>query len=263
MVSQAHSSLAPNAAASVYKKRFTIRYSDINLHAELKMVKIFDYFQDIASEHAALMGVSGYDVLRKSLAWVIFRYHLKIEKLPSWNEIIEIQTFRSSYKKLYETRFFQGMDKEGQLLFEGKTAWILVDVATRKPARLDKHLPQLLTGYDISSPGDYEFLDPEPLTQVDEEAFFTVGMMDLDFNKHVNNSVYPAWAMEAVPEEILFAAGVAEIDIRFVSEALYKERIISQVQRINGSELPCFLHRIVRETDHMELARLKSLWRTP
>ena len=263
MVSSFQSSFSTASTLSVCKKSFTVRYSDIDRHGQLKMVKIFDYFQDIASEHAARMGVSGYDVLEKGMAWVIFRYHLKIGRRPSWNEVIEISTFRSPYKKLYETRFFQGKDREGTLLFEGKSAWILVDASTRKPARLDKHLPQLLEGGEILSVGDYEFMDPEPLTQIHDEAFFTVGMMDLDINQHVNNSVYPAWAIESLPENILFSSTISEMEIRFVTEAFYKERIISQSQRIDGVDTPCFLHRIVRERDQQELARLRSLWRTP
>lgn len=253
--------LTASAISGVYTKTFKIRYSDIDLHGVLKTVKIFDYFQDIASEHAAQMGISGYDVLLKNLAWVIYRYQLKIDKLPSWNETIEISTFRSPYKKLYEYRFFKGMDAHGNLLFEGKTAWILVDVEKRKPVRLDKHLPQLLTDDETILKNEYDFSELEALTRVDQHAFFNVGLMDLDFNKHVNNSIYVQWAIEAVPEEILFSSGITEIDIKFIAEALYKDRITSQVQRMEGTPSPCFLHKIIREKDNMELARLKSVWR--
>ncbi|SLM28248.1 Acyl-acyl carrier protein thioesterase [Desulfamplus magnetovallimortis] len=89
---------------AIYKKNAKIGYSTIDHKGHLKIVSIMNYLQDAASEHASIMGVSGFDLAEKNLGWVISRYHIRIKNHPLWQDTMQIRTFRFPHKNLYEMR---------------------------------------------------------------------------------------------------------------------------------------------------------------
>lgn len=90
----------------IYEKKMNIGYSTIGKQGVLKIVSIMNFLQDAASEHAACMGISGFDLAKENLAWVISRYHIEIKSHPAWQDKIIIKTDRFSCKNLYEIRSF-------------------------------------------------------------------------------------------------------------------------------------------------------------
>ena len=80
-------------------KKANVGYSCLDSLGKLKIVSILNFLQDAASEHASLMGVSGFDLARKNLAWVIARYQIEIETFPNWMDDIKIETWRTPVKK--------------------------------------------------------------------------------------------------------------------------------------------------------------------
>ncbi len=55
------------------------------------------------------------------------------------------------------------------------------------------------------------------LQKVDEHR---VAYSDIDVNQHVNNARYIAWAMDAIPEEVVNDRPVSEVSINFIKEAI-------------------------------------------
>ncbi|MBF0113191.1 MAG: hypothetical protein HQK74_10730, partial [Desulfamplus sp.] len=97
----------------VYAKRLSVGYSTIGKQGLLKIVSIMNYLQDAASEHAHIIGRSGFDLADENLGWVIFRYHIEIKAHPRWQDEIIVRTRRFSCKNLYEIRLFNiTKDKE-------------------------------------------------------------------------------------------------------------------------------------------------------
>jgi len=90
----------------IYEKKVNIGYSTIGRQGSLKIVSIMNLLQDAASEHSFCMGVSGFDLAKENLFWVVARYHIEIINHPAWQDKIAIRTGRFSCKNLYEIRNF-------------------------------------------------------------------------------------------------------------------------------------------------------------
>jgi medium-chain acyl-[acyl-carrier-protein] hydrolase len=242
----------------IYEKKRTVRYAEIGIAGRLKPVSIFNYFQDIASEHSALMGVSAYDLLLKGLAWVVIKYQLDIYNYPTWNENLLIRTWRCSFQKLYEVRKYEIYDDKQNLLVDAKSSWIATNLNTKKPVRIDRSLPSLLTDHLVEIDNDLISLDS--VSRPDFSRTFQIRMHDLDFNRHVNNSVYPVWAMESVPADILYTHSPRKIIINYIGESLYGDRILSATQQLDSNPIKTYLHSLVSEQTQKEITRIKTVW---
>ena len=244
---------------TVFQKRYNIRYSEIDTFGKLKIVNILNYLQDIASCHAANMGISGFDLFQHKLAWVIYRYHLKIFQYPQWDDLINITTWRSPYRNIYELRQFEITDKNNNRLVHAKSAWILISLNKKKPVRLKNNLPIIADNYkkEIS----YAFTDIPIFEHTDISLPFKIRMNDMDINKHVNNAVYATWAVETVPENIITEFQPSQMDIMFLNDAVYGDKIISATTTIETVPYPVLSHKIIRFDDNTKLTKIKTIWK--
>jgi medium-chain acyl-[acyl-carrier-protein] hydrolase len=246
-------------AQMIYEIKRTVRYAETGIAGKLKPVSIFNYFQDIASEHTAEMGVSAWDLLPKGLAWVVFRYQLEIYKYPLWNDSLVIRTWRYPFQKLYELRIYKIYDDLKNLMIEAKSSWILTNLNTKKPVRIDRHLPtNLLTNHQMEIKNNLVAL--EPVARSDATRTFRIRMHELDFNRHVNNSVYALWALESIPPDILATHRPKKIIINYIGESLYGDRILSNTQYLESQPFPVFLHSLSSEQSQKEITRIQTTW---
>jgi medium-chain acyl-[acyl-carrier-protein] hydrolase len=241
-----------------YKKQLRIRSCEVDHQAKIKLASIFNYFQDIAGEHSARAGVPVRELMRKKLMWVVWRYHVKILRYPSWGEAIRINTWCSAQKQQYVVREFEITDEETNFLVLATSTWMLIDLRIKKPVRPNDHLPGFPAKNQRAIPDDFESLPK--LERIDFELPFRVRMHDVDLNRHVNNALYIEWARESVPEDILSNSRPMGIEVAFRDEAVYGDKVISQTQQLDNDPQPCFLHKMVREKDRKELTRLRTIW---
>ena len=78
--------------------------------------------------------------------------------------------------------------------------------------------------------------------------------------KAVNNVSFVEWVLECVPPSVLTTSVPAELEINFMAEAFYEDRIRAICQ-IPGSRDTEFQHSLIREQDNRELARARTVWR--
>ncbi|MGB9499157.1 MAG: acyl-[acyl-carrier-protein] thioesterase [Dissulfuribacterales bacterium] len=243
----------------IYEKKINVCYSETGVDGKLKPVSVLNYLQDITSEHTDEMGVSALDLLPKNLAWVVFKYQINIFKYPLWKDELLIRTWRYPVKNLYELRQFEIIDNTGNLLISSKSLWILTSLTTKKPVRLQNNLPlEIIKNKQKVITNDLTTL-PE-LTNPDLIRPFTIRMHDLDFNRHVNNSVYLVWGIESVPEKIITTHRPKEITINYLSDSVYGDRITSKTQKLDSNPSATFMHSIINEHLQKEITRIKTVW---
>ncbi|MBF0229210.1 MAG: hypothetical protein HQK63_06410 [Desulfamplus sp.] len=272
--------------SNIYEKKTTIGYSTIAKHGTIKIVSIMNFLQDAASEHAHLMGTSGFELAKENLGWVIFRYHIEIKNHPDWQEKVRVKTYRFPCKNLYEIRVLtitkdgqeninngeenfaiKEIEKEENEFVNAKGCWIMINKKSGRPVRLsrfmDKELPLSSKNIEVTEKNEgleshfSEVIKPETTHY---QLPFKVRMHDLDLNGHVNNAIFVGWGVETVPENILSKFFPATIDVVFNKESLYGDFIISHTEIRHKSGNPFTLHSIIRQQDQAELARLNICW---
>jgi len=246
---------------AIHTKSADIGYSTLSFQGELKIVSIMNFLQDAASEHASAMGVSGFDLAKENLAWVISRYQIEIKKTPSWKDEIQIETWRTPIKNLYELRQFRIVNSNDIEIVTARACWVMIKKASNRPVRLSRYLPEKYLGENITSSMDI-FHDLKKPVNIDFELPFRIRLQDLDLNAHVNNAIYVGWAVETVPEDFYRKQRPEHIDVVFHKESLYGETILSRTQIIVKGKNFQTLHTILGSNGTIELARINILWRS-
>jgi len=242
----------------IFVKQYTIRYSETGANGRLTCQNILNYFQDIGSDHARELGISALDLFKNNLAWVIYELQLHIFDYPKWDTPLILSTWRYPHRKLYEIRSFEGKNNENTVLFSGKCAWVMINLANKKPVRLNKHLSENLLDNFVKI--DHTFESITPPEKHDWTSNFKVQMHHLDFNQHVNNTIYLQWALESVPMEIQTQLLPSQVDIRFTNDAHLGDHVQCFSQQLD--HVPSFVHQIVHMENKSELTRLQTRWKT-
>lgn len=243
---------------SAFEKELTIRFSETDNSGHMKAVSIFDCFQDVGCEHAALMGLAATDLLTRNYTWIMLKYNVDIHRAPFWNEKLTIQSWRYPHKNLYELRRFDIIDQSGAVIIDGLSSWVMMDFGSRRPVRLSRFMDD--SWMDTQKTIEYNFPKIPKAENPEIEKIFNVRMQDIDFNNHVNNSVYIGWAVESVPEDILLNFRLTHVEVSYIGEISYGNKIYSKVQPIGDTDRPVFLHSISGGENHTELTRLKTAW---
>ena len=243
----------------IFEKAFAVSYHELDSLGNLRLLTILNYLQDCAGAHAARLGVSVADLRPRGVTWVLSRIHLLVERYPRAEETVVVRTWPATRQGLFTCREFELQDPHGVCWAGASTSWALLKIATRRPVRLEEHLPPYPLVARRAVEDDFAGLPAFP-DAATAEMVFRVLRGDLDINHHVNNTVFAGWAVEAVPDWIATGA-LAELEIAFRSEALYGEAIVSRCAVVEEGETPCCLHQIVNSRYNKELARLRTRWR--
>lgn len=238
-----------------YQQKHTVKNYESNKYKQLRLLPLFNLFQDLADTHATLIGVGYEFCLQQGFGWVGAGYHIKINRLPIWNEEITLSTWPSDKTVVSGIREFQVKNNKGESLIESSSQWALMNFANGRPMSVTKHLPD----YDILPQRliDTKFPAIPVPERVDFEQKLPVRFDDIDLNDHVNNAIYPLWASEAVPVDFRETQQVDEMEIAFKKPATLHDDILIQTQ-IDGNTT---IHLIRSADMTKDFSRVKIIWK--
>ena len=238
-----------------YKKSYVISSFEVDAQSRLRLHSLFNLFQDIADEHAEKIGV-GYTFCKQNgVGWVGGAYRLKINRLPTWGESVTLETWPSASTAASGIRDFRLTDKNGQDLVLATSQWVLVDTNRMRPIPVAKHLPHYEVIDEHTVPPDFIKI-PAPEGQAEVKPF-TIHADDIDLNDHVNNALYPTWALDSFSDEYLKTHQITDIQIDFKRPAKYGYKIALQtiIKDLSSTTL------IVNPDEGTEYARVHIGWR--
>lgn len=202
---------------SIWEEETQVRSYDTDSTGRLKMVSLFNYFQEAAGNQAANLGI-GYDVLQGAgLLWVLSRVKVKIEHLPNWGDRVTLQTWPKGHEGPLFLRDFLLRDEKKETLVAGTSGWLLLDQAHYRPHLADAlpvEFKEFVTRHALEEPLK-KIRPQEALVPVYERK---VLLNDLDVNNHVNNARYVEWIMDCYEPADILAKTVRSLQVNYVGE---------------------------------------------
>jgi medium-chain acyl-[acyl-carrier-protein] hydrolase len=241
-----------------YSTTFLVHTYEVDFRAKALPLTLLNYLQDAAGEHAALLGFSVLDLLKRDLTWLLSRYHVRVLRYPAFGETITITTWPSGKQGIFALRDFEITDIGGRTIGTATSSWVLWNIKLRQPARLEENLPDRVALDKRAVPDEFPALPACP--PGGRELGFRVEMQDIDFNNHVNHPVYIQWALETAPEPVLRSLSPASIEVAYKGEALYGDEVVSRIFHVEEGPRPVFLHGIYHKAKGTELTRLRTTW---
>ena len=121
---------------------------------------MFYQMQDIAWEHANLLGF-GYDTLKKEQQfWVLSRLLVKIGRRPVWAENFTLETWSRGTDGFYGYRDFNFVDETGENIIQATSSW-LVQIGR---ASWRERVEISVVGVSLKKKGDKERIGMEGAT---------------------------------------------------------------------------------------------------
>lgn len=219
-------------------RHIKINSYDADRNKILKLSSLFQYFSEIAWEHAKDLGVGFEDLKDISRFWVLTGVNVKVHKMPVWQDNIEVVTWPSGLLKLFFTREFEVYNKDGELLVQATSNWIILDKNTRRPL-----IPKEFEYLRNETPGPSSLTGPlkipnvSGLERIGEE---TPKYTDIDLHQHVNNAVYVRWVENYTKGlDISYKFKVEflkEMKLDETAEVFYKENDKSRFYELKNSD---------------------------
>jgi len=205
-------------------EHITVKSYDVDWTGLLKLQSLFQYFQEIAGINATRLGVGFEELRKRRLFWVLSRIKVEIQRLPEWNEVVELSTWPKSVDRLFAIRDFRMKDLSGAILLNATSAWLLVDMDKGRPQRFEL-LPVDIRTYHGEDAIAAPFEKIQPVATMVRSHSRGVMPGDLDVNHHVNNATYIGWITDCFSPEFLGQKAVRALEVNYVSEAVFGDTV--------------------------------------
>lgn len=235
---------------------FSVSIAEADCMGRVKPVVLLNYMQDVADKSINKVNLGYEDIVKKGLGWFLIRYRVEFDSDLKNIEELKVQTENRGSQKIHAYRDFEVFDNiTGNRVLRAATSWFLVDVESKSLVNISQDYPKLikfekreddLNLQKLKSPESFDF-----------EKSFSVRYDDLDVNKHVNNTVYIGWALEALDFDYRNSHSLKILDIYYKHEAKYGDEILSQVKFCDD----CVTEHVIRNSETgEELCLLKMKW---
>ena len=217
----------------MYSFTSRIRYSEVDINRQLDLAGIINYFQDCTTFQSEDLhvGINYMDEVHR--AWMLSSWQIIVNRNPIFGETITTTTWAYDFDSMFGYRNFTITDESNVICAYANSIWILVDLNTGHPIKLNEELTSAFPLMDrigmdyaprkIQLPLDFQ--EGQPITVVN--SF-------LDTNNHVNNGQYIKIAEEFLPEDFI----IHEMRADYRASALLGDTIIP---KYTISDKECFV----------------------
>ena len=243
-----------------YEKSYKIPVYEIGFNGQLNPHSLFNYLQDIASEHAVMLRFGKDDLMKSNRFWVLSRITVQIITWPGWEETIVVRTWPRGTDKLFALRDYEVMYPDGRTVALGSSSWLVVDRTTRRVQRPDSLLTSFNSGFPVKSALGR---NSDKIESVNDDHScsqpFRVRISDLDINLHVNNVMYFKWITDSYDLDFRTAHYPSLVEINYLAESRINDEIIIKTSG-SGKNEKGYNHSVVRSVDNTELCRMRIKW---
>lgn len=239
-----------------YQEQLAIKSYHTNQYAKASIVSLFNILIEAAWAHAQVMDW-GYDNLKSNnLFWVLSRIYFQVEKYPAWQDKITLNTWSAGTDGIYAYREYIVENDRGEIFLRASTAWLILDMETRKIFRLSDLRATFPKRIDFSACRNPKRIKPN--LHPENLHFYPVLFSELDINQHFNSVKYLERVLDDFGIEFLNNFEPAELEVNYLKEGQAGDWIAVTRSQISENE---FLNCLVRESDGADLCAMRIVWR--
>lgn len=239
----------------IHTANFIANTRDCDFNNNLRISSIYQFLQDAASSHAAELNVGWEDLGRNNIFWALIWSRVEVYHYPKFKENITVKTWPKGRHRIYAIRDFILLDNDGKVFCKATTAWVLVNVNTKRVADLNTLNYDDLNFHKESAlenlPGRLNF----PI-KLETKEVRKIKYSDMDINLHTNNAKYIDFAFDLFDQEFHKNHKAAAIDFYISSETKMDDEIILNLNNENNFH---FVEGINKETSK-NIFQMKIEW---
>jgi acyl-ACP thioesterase len=244
----------------ILEKEYPVHVYDTGPDGKASLYSLFNFMQDIASEHAVTLGFGRDDLLKDNHFWVLSRMYAEIADLPYWNDKIIVKTWPNGTDKLFAMRNYEISFPGGKSVASALSSWLIVDRTTK---RIQRPGDLLIHFHSEMSSENSSVRAAGKLAWSPENAIaspgFRVKISDLDVNLHTNNVNYLKWVSDTYDINFVMNHIPRSVEINYLAESVFNDEIIIMTSN-EGNNESVYNHSVFRTGDDKELCRISIRW---
>ena len=239
-----------------YQEQLAIKSYQTNQYGTASIASLFNILIEAAWAHAQVMDW-GYDSLKSNhLFWVLSRMYFQVEKYPVWQDQIILSTWSAGTDGMYAYREYIVENEKGEILLRASSAWLILDMETRKIFRLSDYRSTFPKRIDANACRNPKRIKPD--IHPEAMVFYPVLFSELDINQHFNSVKYVERVLDDFGIDFLNANEPAEFEVNYLKEGQAGDLIaVTRTQTAKNEYLNC----LVRESDGADLCVIRIVWR--
>jgi len=244
-----------------FEKEYRIHVYETGADGRLNLYSLFNYMQDIASDHAVKLGFGRDDLMRDNRFWVLSRMYACITEYPLWEETITLKTWPNGTDKLFALRNYEVIYSDGRHIASGTSSWLILDRTTKKVQRPDAILTQYNPNIQLDNSLVRYASKIEPSAEDGiKSPVYRIKVSDIDVNLHTNNVQYLKWVCDTYSLDFVIRNVPQSAEINYLAESLFNEEIYIRTSSEKVSTT-FYNHSIIRISDNKELCRIRIEWK--
>ncbi len=246
--------------AGVWREEFVVRTSESDSRERARASTIGRFLQEAAIRHARQLGAAFADLAPHGITWVLAQLRLIAAHWPRMDESVEVLTWPSGCDSWFAYREFVLRDGEAAEILHGTSAWALLDIARHRPVRVPEFI-RAIPAPSLPAPVPNGFPRLRTPQKPGRRVSVRVLRGDLDLNRHVTNTRYLDWLVEAVPDDIWESRTLRELHVQYRAETGAGEELASEADwAAPGTAEIAVRHALRRAGDDRLLVLGRSVW---
>ncbi|MCR5063890.1 MAG: hypothetical protein K6A89_11465 [Treponema sp.] len=174
---------------------------DFTKEKTLKLSAILKILLNSGNKHSDLADDNILAGSNNGVAWILSDWFIEVLDYPKYGSEIIAKTWTEPVTQIFCCMRDFELYADGKLAAHGLTKWVLLDLNTGRPKKIEKELidkygPEEKMTFETSKLA--KLLEPQSFLQ---ETSLKVRRTDIDFNGHVHNLTYLDYALESLPQE--------------------------------------------------------------
>lgn len=200
---------------------FTIQPQEVDFQQKATLATIGNILLTAAGYNADDCGFGSRKLNEIQCTWVLTKMAIEMAMFPLQYEEIKVKTWVEDASSLSTTRNFTIYNKDNDIIGYASSNWVMLDIATRRPKRLD-----LLEGLENAViPENCPIEKPVKLTAINGKLLdsFKTKYSDIDINKHTNSVRYIEWISNCFHLDMYKERNISRFEINYITEILFDD----------------------------------------
>lgn len=209
-----------------YNYTYTIKYQEVDDRRQLRLPTMVNYLLEVAGRTADELGFGIRKLHPEGLTWILSRLMLEMDKLPTYGEEMEIETWIEQNAHMLSTRDFRIYLHQGEervQIGQAKSVWAVLDMEKREVVNIfeDPMFANSVDGEVLDIKRVRMTTIPEPTGTAEDKVHYS----DLDYNRHCNSTKYIEKMLNAYLPEAIYEQQPIRLDINYQREVMAGEML--------------------------------------
>lgn len=214
----------------VWKEQVYLRASECDMMGTWRPDAILTCMQETAGAHSAMFGLDRKTMDDMGICWILSRVKVEMQRVPKVYESVAVETYPLPQRHLFFPRVHIFRSSDGEEVGAASALWMLMDLSTRRVTASDavsSRLPKVPGLYNPAGmPGTVRLPDAGGDT-----GSVVPRYTELDLNRHVNNTKYMAWCMDALGADCMTEKEILSFQINYDAEVRYGTKVGTRLIR--------------------------------